>query len=299
MFLLLPFFCLFLSGMAHLAFLKKAGEWRMPGFGPESYDTIVPRTFRMERVDIDPHILEQENQPKEKEKRNEMPIALERETPQIGDGKVASSAINLLPHPKESIPLEKPSSLDTSSGLEDLLVKVPSIKEVSDGGNMGEDPLKMPESKETETESVGRMALPGNARFSSLDELLATKGLVKQNTAPILMPTDLLFEYDSDVLKPQAAATLEKLASLIKKNKEASFQIEGHTDSFGGDEYNIQLSLRRAEAVKTWLKSIMGLDAGHISTLGLGKSRLLVPSTGTVEQQQINRRVEIVISLPK
>ena len=143
------------------------------------------------------------------------------------------------------------------------------------------------------------MALPGNARFSSLDELLATKGLVKQNTAPILMPTDLLFEYDSDVLKPQAAATLEKLASLIKKNKEASFQIEGHTDSFGGDEYNIQLSLRRAEAVKTWLKSIMGLDAGHISTLGLGKSRLLVPSTGTVEQQQINRRVEIVISLPK
>ena len=112
------------------------------------------------------------------------------------------------------------------------------------------------------------------------------------------MPTDLLFEYDSDALKPAATATLTKLGSLIKKNAKASFRIEGHTDSFGTDDYNNGLSLRRAEAVKSWLGFNMGIDASRISTIGLGKSRLLVPATGSVEQQQLNRRVEIVISVP-
>ena len=292
---MLPFFCLFISGILHLVFLKKAGEWKMPGFGPEGYDTVVPRTFRMERVDIDPQILDQVEMPKEKEKRPEEPIAMERETPQMAVSHDTTDVINLLPHPTESIALEKPSPVNISPSMESLLKEVPMIKKVNDVGHLNEDLLKIPATKE----ETWKTDMHGTALFSSLDELLATQGGVKQNTAPILMPTDLLFEYDSDVLKPQAAATLEKLARLITKNNQASFQIEGHTDSFGSDEYNIQLSRRRAEAVKAWLNSKMGLDATHISTLGLGKSRLLVPSTGTVEQQQINRRVEIVISMPK
>ena len=110
------------------------------------------------------------------------------------------------------------------------------------------------------------------------------------------MPTDLLFEYDSADLKTDATRSLEKLGTLIRNNTQALFRIEGHTDSFGSEDYNKALSLRRAEAVKTWLQQNMGIDAGRISTAGFGKSRLLVPSSGTVEQQQLNRRVEIVIS---
>lgn len=136
-------------------------------------------------------------------------------------------------------------------------------------------------------------------QFSEIDDLLASSGVLKKNTAPILMPTDLLFEYDSEALKPAAAQTLTKLGSLIKKNALASFRIEGHTDSFGSDAYNNLLSLRRAEAVKNWLVASMGLDASQISTVGLGKSRLLTPASGDVQQQQLNRRVEIVISIPK
>jgi OmpA-OmpF porin, OOP family len=110
------------------------------------------------------------------------------------------------------------------------------------------------------------------------------------------MPTDLLFEYDSDTLRPEAAQTLEKLGSLIKKNEQADFKIEGHTDSFGTEDYNNALSLRRAEAVKRWLQETMKITGNRIATVGLGKSHLLVPATGTVQQQQLNRRVEIVIS---
>ena len=97
-------------------------------------------------------------------------------------------------------------------------------------------------------------------------------------------------------MRPEAEKTLDKLGVLIKKNEQANFKIEGHTDSFGTDEYNNALSLRRAEAVKHWLEEKMNIGDSRISTVGLGKSRLLVPATGSVQQQQLNRRVEIVIS---
>ena len=87
-----------------------------------------------------------------------------------------------------------------------------------------------------------------------------------------------------------------KLGNLIEKNRTAVFRIEGHTDSFGGDDYNTMLSLRRAEAVKEWLVHSKNIAPERISTVGLGKTRLLVPGNGTVEQQKLNRRVEILIT---
>ena len=88
--------------------------------------------------------------------------------------------------------------------------------------------------------------------------------------------------------------SLQKLADLIERNPNSNFLIEGHTDSFGSPEYNARLSTARAESVKAWLAGEAGIDPGRITTRGLGMTRLLVPG-GTVEQQQLNRRVEIVI----
>jgi len=110
------------------------------------------------------------------------------------------------------------------------------------------------------------------------------------------MPTDLLFGYDSTTLKPEAAKSLEKLGTLIKRNGAARFRIEEHPDAFGSDDYNSILSLRRAEEVETWLVKTMGIDATRITTAGLGKSRLLAPGTGSIVQQQLDRRVEIIIT---
>ena len=50
---------LVLSLAVHVFFLKKAGSWKVSGFAPEGYDEIVPRTFRMKRVEIDPKTLEE------------------------------------------------------------------------------------------------------------------------------------------------------------------------------------------------------------------------------------------------
>ncbi|MEI6493515.1 MAG: OmpA family protein, partial [Verrucomicrobiota bacterium] len=127
----------------------------------------------------------------------------------------------------------------------------------------------------------------------------AQTGPLTPETAPILMPTDLLFDYDSPDLRIEALASLRKLALLIQRNPGARFVIEGHTDSFGSEEYNLELSRKRAESVKAWLTESMGLKADSIQTVGYGKSRLLTPADGTVEQQQINRRVEIAIHAPE
>ena len=128
--------------------------------------------------------------------------------------------------------------------------------------------------------------------FSSLDEVLGSGGGIGAG-GPILMPTDLLFAYNSAVLAPGARTSMMKLGMIIQKNNGKHFVIEGHTDTFGGDPYNNDLSLRRAEAVKEWLVDTLKLDAGLISTEGHGKTRPIVNPHGTVEQQGMNRRVEI------
>ena len=302
LFLLLCLACFGVSLFLHGIFLIRASRWGVGGFSPESYDTIVPRTFRMKRVEIDPKTLESEKAPVE-ELPKERPVEMVRETPQQDQPVIVGERKNILSQPTESIPLEKPDAQSQTEGLDTLLKKSEAEVDQTAAVEMVKIPeaaLKLPEPMEGMEGGNGEAAGKGTSsqQFSSLDDLLEGTGMVKKNTAPILMPTDLLFEYDADTLKTEAAQTLTKLGSLIKKNAKAFFKIEGHTDSFGSDDYNNQLSLRRAEAVKEWLLTNMGLDASHISTVGMGKSRLLVP-TGTVQQQQLNRRVEIIITVPK
>jgi outer membrane protein OmpA-like peptidoglycan-associated protein len=155
----------------------------------------------------------------------------------------------------------------------------------------------------TDNQDVGDTTIAGNAGvpagFSNLDELLSGSGQLGNGTAPILMPTDLLFDYDSAILRPGATASLQKLGRLIQRNPQAVFRVEGHTDSFGSDQYNMDLSQRRAETVKSWLVANMNIDADRIQTQGYGKTHLIVPADRSVEEQQLNRRVEIVIRTRK
>ncbi len=130
--------------------------------------------------------------------------------------------------------------------------------------------------------------------FSNLDDLLDRGGKVSASTAPILMPTDLLFEYGSDELRENARLSLMQLGYLITRNPNSRFIIEGHTDNFGTDEFNFNLSQRRAAAVVHWLISSLHLDVTRVEAVGMGKTRLLVPN-GSIEEQALNRRVEIKV----
>ena len=141
------------------------------------------------------------------------------------------------------------------------------------------------------------------AGFSDLDSLLAQKGPLGSGTA-IRMPDDQLFQYDNADLQASSVEQLQKLGTLIRRNPKATFSIEGYTDAFGGYEYNLDLSQRRADSVKNYLVSVMGINSAQIQTHGYGASKFLVaprpvmdPSTEQAEiaRQQPNRRVVIVV----
>ncbi len=131
--------------------------------------------------------------------------------------------------------------------------------------------------------------------FSNLDDLLNGGGKMGGSTAPILMPTDLLFDYGSDQLAEGARLSLMKLGFLIQKNPDSMFIIEGHTDSFGTDMFNLDLSQRRANAVVAWLIQSLRLTTDRVRAVGMGETRFIADPGGTVEQQALNRRVEIKV----
>lgn len=149
---------------------------------------------------------------------------------------------------------------------------------------------------EVKKQGVGDAAGTRVKGFSNLDDLLSGGGgRLGGSTAPILMPTDLLFDYGSDQLAEGARLSLMKLGFLIQKNPDSLFIIEGHTDSFGGEEFNLSLSMRRANAVVEWLQNSLRLGTDRIQAAGMGKSKPIVSTSGTVEEQSMNRRVEIKV----
>ena len=259
----------------------------------------------MKRVEIDPKNLEETKEPEKKPEANprDRQISLEKEEPLLGSLPPLNPEKTLLARPREvsgAVLTPEHDAAASKEGLERLLSQVPASPSAKTVLEMDprETPKELPGAGFEEAmaqQGTGTGTLPA---YSSLDELLQGTGAVSSSTAPILMPTDLLFEYDASALRPEAERTLEKLGSLIRRNGGAGFRIEGHTDSFGSEDYNRQLSLRRAEAVKDWLVSRMGIDPARITTVGFGKSRLLIAATGSIAQQQLNRRVEIVITTP-
>jgi outer membrane protein OmpA-like peptidoglycan-associated protein len=279
-----------ISLAAHLLFLKRSRDWKIHGFSAESYDMIVPRTFRMKHVEIDPATLEEPVKPQET-KREPQPIELPPEVPVAESNRVNSGkSESVMKEP--TVAADLPIAEIHHPGTKEPQLDDKTMNQLLEG-NRNAPALPMDPLKDFAEGSGGSAGAPA---FSSLDSLLDGKEKLTEATAPILMPTDLLFGYDSTTLKPEAAKSMEKLGTLIVRNANARFRIEGHTDSFGSDNYNKTLSLRRAEEVKEWLVKTMGIDPARISTAGFGKSRLLVPGTGSIEQQQLNRRVEIVIT---
>lgn len=107
-----------------------------------------------------------------------------------------------------------------------------------------------------------------------------------------MLPSDLLFEYDSAELRESARHSMMKLALILDRNPGLYCWIEGHSDLFGADLYNMELSKRRAAAVKDYLTGSLLFPGDKIETRGLGKTKPLVKE-GSVEEQAPNRRVEI------
>jgi outer membrane protein OmpA-like peptidoglycan-associated protein len=110
----------------------------------------------------------------------------------------------------------------------------------------------------------------------------------------VLTLGDVLFDTGASTLKPGAGAVLDRVAGFLKENDGTKVMIEGHTDSRGSDQYNEQLSERRAQAVADGL-AFRGIDRGRVEAVGRGEA-LPVASNDTAAGQQQNRRVELVFS---
>lgn len=144
--------------------------------------------------------------------------------------------------------------------------------------------------------SAGGDALPGfdqiSAGFRS-----PNAGLNPKMPEPVLLrlPSDVVFDFDSAKLKPAAEPLLQQAVAWIQKYPIARLQVDGHTDTIGSDVYNQKLSEDRAKTVVAWLKQQMPTGQYTYEARGFGKTRPLVNPNGSIEEQQRNRRVEIVI----
>jgi outer membrane protein OmpA-like peptidoglycan-associated protein len=103
----------------------------------------------------------------------------------------------------------------------------------------------------------------------------------------------ILFDTDSDRLKPESAAAIKSIASGLQADPALKVRIEGHTDSSGDAAHNLDLSKRRAEAVKAVLVAQFQVDAARLSADGLGSAKPVGPNDSPQGRAQ-NRRVEFV-----
>ena len=103
------------------------------------------------------------------------------------------------------------------------------------------------------------------------------------------------FDFNSANIRSDSYALLKELARALKDNALAKKQITiaGHTDTTGDDAYNMQLSVKRAQAVKTYLVAKQGVSSAKLKVLGFGET-MPVLTNNSKQNRQLNRRVEIL-----
>jgi outer membrane protein OmpA-like peptidoglycan-associated protein len=108
-----------------------------------------------------------------------------------------------------------------------------------------------------------------------------------------LVSYGIYFDVNKDVVKPESYGTLKEIAAALTDNPGVRVKIIGHTDSDGADAANLDLSKRRADAVKNELAKSFGIDASRFETEGAGESKPVAPNDTPVNKA-LNRRVEFV-----
>jgi len=109
----------------------------------------------------------------------------------------------------------------------------------------------------------------------------------------ITFDSGIMFDVESSTLRSEAKTNLQKLAVILNKYEDTQIVIEGHTDSTGSDEHNMDLSIRRAQSVGSYLATNNVIPT-RFHVVGYGETQP-VADNSTVEGRQKNRRVEIAI----
>jgi outer membrane protein OmpA-like peptidoglycan-associated protein len=146
----------------------------------------------------------------------------------------------------------------------------------------------------SEAETAKGAAQTAQSQLANARQELQDLQAKQTDRGVIVTLSDVLFDSGRATLKPGADRALDRLAQFLKANPRTRVLVEGHTDSVGSEEYNEELSQRRAQAVTEAL-SARGVPADQYQAKGLGKA-YPVASNETPAGRQQNRRVEIVFS---
>jgi outer membrane protein OmpA-like peptidoglycan-associated protein len=128
-----------------------------------------------------------------------------------------------------------------------------------------------------------------NAMASTISQNNAT---IQRNNEQMLTATfksDVFFDVNSSVIKPGGYAELDRVANVLAQYPQTMIRVEGHTDQTGSEQYNLQLSERRANAVKNALTQ-KGIDAARITPVGMGEC------CPVSSDNAANRRVSMVLT---
>ena len=136
------------------------------------------------------------------------------------------------------------------------------------------------------------------------DKCPDVKGVAENNGCPPVkkeirervrfVARNIEFATKSDGISPSSHAGLNELAALLKKHPELHLTIEGHTDSVGTAEHNLELSQRRADAVRNYLLG-QGIEEKRLTATGMGMSHPIADNN-TEKGKAKNRRVELKLT---
>jgi outer membrane protein OmpA-like peptidoglycan-associated protein len=104
----------------------------------------------------------------------------------------------------------------------------------------------------------------------------------------------ILFDFNSDALRPESTPVLEQIRSMLESHADIEqMTIEGHTDSVGAEDYNLDLSNRRAQSVRRYLVA-KGIDGDRITAVGKGETEPVADNDTSAGRAE-NRRVVILV----
>jgi outer membrane protein OmpA-like peptidoglycan-associated protein len=105
---------------------------------------------------------------------------------------------------------------------------------------------------------------------------------------------NIYYDLDKADIRPDAALVLDSLVQIMQDNPDIYIELGSHTDSRADDEYNLNLSRRRAQSAVRYIIS-KGIDPNRITAKGYGETQLLIKNAKTEEEHQKNRRTEFKV----
>ncbi|MCG3166905.1 MAG: hypothetical protein POELPBGB_02688 [Bacteroidia bacterium] len=231
----------------------------------------------------------------------------------------SSNYVQILPPGEYCVYIQNPLYFDTMDVVE-VLGQSSFISEIIKDYTMRPDPnakYRMDQTYAMEIPKVEEQNLSLADEIKELEKELQKLEKIKElGYDPSLMDVDITntkkfkpgdkiileriyFDFDKDFIREESVVELSKLYYFMTSNPDMIVEVAGHTDSRGTDEYNIDLSKRRARSVQQWLAE-RGIKAKRVVTKGYGEAKPIMDNinadgSDNPEGRQMNRRIELTV----